>query len=73
MTGRGPWRRSGMGRKTHGEVRNGSEDPRGGLGRVRGPSGRSKTGRETLGEVREESGDSGWSGPRRGTIREVLD
>ena len=64
--GRGPSRRSGtdwrtlgrsrMGRETLGEVRDGSENPRGGSGRFEGPLGRSAMGRWILEEVRDGPG-----------------
>ena len=66
-----PSQRTGTGRETLGEVRDGSRvprevrdelgDPWGGPGRVRGPSQRSLTGRGTLGEVWDKSGDL-WGG-----------
>ena len=46
------------------EVRNGSEEPPNGPGRVGGPSGKSGMDRETLGEVRDGSRD-----PPRGKFR----
>ena len=52
--------RSRTGWGTLGEVRDGSEDPRGGPGRVGGPLERSGMGRGTLGKVRR-------------TLREVRD
>ena len=49
-----------MGRRTHGEVRVGSGDPKGELGRVGGTAESSGTGRETL----------RGSGTGRGTLKE---
>ena len=48
--------RSGTGRGTHGDVRDGSGDPQGGSGWVGLPLGRFGTGWGTLGEVRVGSG-----------------
>ena len=73
-----------MGRGTLGDVRDGSEDPRGGLGRFVGPSWRFGTVRETLGEVRDGLRDprGGWGqvgrpsgrfGTGWGTLWEVRD
>ena len=58
-----PSGRFGTGRRTLGEVWDGSEHPLGGPGRVVGPLGRSGTGRRTLGVVRNGS----W------TLEEVRD
>ena len=54
--------RSGTGRGTLGEVRDGSGVTREGLGRVLGPSVRSETGRATIGKVRDGPGEP-WGGP----------
>ena len=49
-----------MGQENLGEVRNGSRDPRGGLGRVGGPLETSGTVQGTLGMVRDDLGDRPW-------------
>ena len=53
--GRVSYGRSGTGRGTPLEVRDGSGDSRGGPGRVGGPSSRCWTGHGTLGEVMDGS------------------
>ena len=53
----GPSGKSGTGRGTLREIRNGSGDSLVGLVRVGGPSGRFEMGRGTLGEVLDRSGD----------------
>ena len=53
-----PSGRSGTGRRTLGEVRDGSRDPVKILGRVVGPLVKFGTGRGTLGEIWEGSGDT---------------
>ena len=63
--------RSGTGRGTLGEVRDGFVDPPGGQGRVRGLSGWSGTGQGTLPEIRDGLGTfrvdkDGSRGPRGG-------
>ena len=53
-----------MGQETLEEVRDGSENPRGGLRQAAGPSRMSGTGRGTHSEVRDRSGDT-RGGPGR--------
>ena len=65
-----------MGRGAHGEVRDGSEDPRRGSGRVGGLTGWFGTALRTLWVVRDGSGDArgdpGWVGGTLGRSRTAL-
>ena len=62
-----------MSQGTHGVVRDGSSDSRGGTERVEGPSERSGTGRGTLGEVRDGRETRGRSAMGCGILVEVQD
>ena len=59
------------GRGTLRKIRDGSGDPRVGLGRVRGPLGRFGTGWGTLGEVRDGTGNLEEVGDGLGDSRGV--
>ena len=61
--------RSGKGRETLGEVRNGSQDPKGGSGRVKGASVRSGMGQGPFRGPGRVEGPSGRSGTGRGALR----
>ena len=61
------------GQRTHGEVRDGSWDPRGGPGQVGGASRRCETGQETLEEVWNGWETLGEVREGRGTHPEVRD
>ena len=63
-----------MGRRTHSEVRDGSEDPPGGSGRVRGPTQGIWDGSEDLpGSPGWVGGPIRWFRMDRGTLPEVRD